>query len=149
MSAGGGDSLELMARLAEAHQACTRLQRFTDEHYGVFQSDDDGKILEVIDSREALIASLSDIEAQVETILDAEYRGGKALPPDAEALRLSIRTLLSDISAKDLEIMKLLSGRMQTYRNETLKARSRKNLFAYMQVAESIPASGDSFDISK
>ena len=62
-----------------------------------------------------------------------EYGSGESLPPDVDEIRGSIRTVLGDISAKDMEIMKIISGRMQLY--ETLKARNKKNISAYMRTA--------------
>ena len=97
-----------------------------------------------------MIEALIDIEYRTDAILNEvkEYDSGKTLPPDIDDIRKSIRSILSEITKRDIEIMKLVAGKMQKYKTETLKARNKKNLSAYMRTAFS-DEPGDSVDFIK
>jgi hypothetical protein len=150
MSGNSSKQIELRALMEQALATCVELQKYSDDHFEVFLSGDDAKITEVIDNREKMIETLIGIEYKTDIILDdvEEYDYGEALPPDVDELREAVRTVLCDVSAKDMEIMKIISGRMQMYKIETLKARNKKNLSAYMRTTFS-DEPGDSVDFVK
>lgn len=150
MNEGESRRDELRALMEEALQECIRLQTFSEENFDVFMGDDDARILEVINKRECFIESLVSLEYRIDGILNdvEEYGYGESLPPEADEIRQAIRKVLGQISARDMEIMKLISGRMQRYKTETLKARNKKSLTAYMSSAQA-PAPGDSVDYVK
>lgn len=141
---------ELRALMDQALETCVLLHNYSDENFDVFISDDDAKITEVINNREKIIEILIGIEYKTDIILDEvdEYGYGQSLPQDVDEIRASVRAVLSDISVKDMEIMKRVSGRMQMYKIETLKARNKRNLSAYMRTAFS-DEPGDSVDFMK
>ena len=145
MSADDDRLSEQTSLLTEAFRLCILLQNYTEENFDVFTSDNDENIIEVIDKREELIGALADIDCKLDGDLSgaSEYARGKSLPPDLEKLRCSISAVLNAISVRDMQIIKIISGRMQTYRNETLKARSKQNLSAYMRSAGYTEMSGN------
>lgn len=142
---------KLRSLMTEALKLCEQLRDYSNDNFGVIMHDDDEKLLEVLDGRETMIDALAAIENRIDDILeDASNEGGStALPPDAEALRRSLRAVLDDITAQDMEIMKLVGGKMQKYKVETLKARSRQSFAAYIRSVSYGQAAGDSFDLSK
>lgn len=150
MSGDRSTHSELRTLMAQALEICAALLTYSNENFDVFLSEDDEKITDVINSREKMIETLIGIEYRTDIILDEveEYGYGQSLPDDVDVLRQSVRAILSDISAKDMEIMKIIGGRMQMYKNETLKARNKKNLSAYMRTAFSNEP-GDSVDFIK
>lgn len=141
---------ELRDLMEQALSTCIALQNYSDENFNVFLSEDDAEIAEVINNREKMIETLISIEYRTDMILDEvdDYEYGEALPADVDDIRQSVRRILNEISGKDMEIMKLISGRMQMYKIETLKARNKKNLSAYMRSTFS-DEPGDSIDFSK
>ncbi len=140
---------ELRDLMGQALDTCVLLQDYSENNFDVFLSDDDAKITEVINNREKLIEKLISIEYKTDIILDEveEYDFGQSLPQDVDEIRETIRKVLGDVSVKDLEIMKLISSRMQMYKIETLKARNKKSLSAYMKTAFS-DEPGDSVDFT-
>lgn len=150
MSSNSPKHTELRGLMGQALEASVLLQKYTDENFDVFFSDDDARINNVIDNRDRFIQALISIEAQTDAIFAeaAEYACGKALPNDVDEMRRSIRAVLSEISLKDIEIMKRISSRMQLYKTQTLKARNQKNISAYMRAAFS-KEPGDSVDFTK
>jgi hypothetical protein len=141
---------QLLALMSEALGTCILLRDFTIESYEMFQNDDSNDILEIVNKREQIVEKLINLEYQIDIILDEveEYAYGQALPEDVEEMRQSVRAILSEISKKDIEIMNLISRRMQKYKNETLKARNKKNLSAYMKNTF-MQQPGESVDYSK
>jgi hypothetical protein len=141
---------ELRSLMEEALELCVSLQRYSDENFDVFLGDDDEKIIGVVDGRERIVETLVGVEYKIDTILDEadEYGSGEILPPDVDELRRSIRGVLNEISVKDMEIMKIISGKMQLYKAETLKARNKKNISAYMRTSMG-GETGDSVDFLK
>jgi hypothetical protein len=141
---------ELLALMDQALETCFALQKYSEVNFDVFLSEDDAGITEVINNREKMIETLIGIEYKTDIILDEEeeYDYGESLPPEVDAVRQAVRTVLNGISAKDMEIMKIIGGRMQMYKIETLKARNKKNLSAYMKTAFSNEP-GDSVDFTK
>jgi len=141
---------ELRALMEEALRECIRLQTFSEDNFDVFLSDDDAQILEVINKRESYIESLVSLEYRIDGILNdvEEYGYGESLPPEADEIRRSIRKVLDEIAARDIEIMKIISGRMQRYKTETLKARNKKSLAAYISAGQGLMP-GDSVDFVK
>jgi hypothetical protein len=150
MNGGSSKHNELHTLMDQALQISVALQKYSDESFGTFLSEDDEKIAEVISNREKMIETLVGIEYKTDIILDEseEYDYGKALPPDIEKIRRSVRAVLNDVSVKDMEIMKLIGSKMQKYKTETLKARNKKSLSAYMKTAFS-DEPGDSIDLKK
>ncbi|NLA86363.1 MAG: hypothetical protein GX847_03580 [Clostridiales bacterium] len=150
MSGGGVKHSELRTLMELALQTCIALQNYSDENFNVLLKEDDEKIAEVIDNREKIIEALIDIEYKIDIILDEveEYDYGNSLPPDVDELRRSARSVLNEISERDMEVMKHIGSKMQKYKNETLKARNKKNLTAYMRTAFS-DEPGDSVDFKK
>ncbi|MEL4106707.1 hypothetical protein AAFA46_07730 [Oscillospiraceae bacterium WX1] len=140
----------LRTLMAEALDISRTLKAYTDEHYDVFLSGDDEKIVAVVNDREKIIEKLVSIEYQIDDLFENvdAFENGRALPPDAEALRRAARAVLRDVSKKDLDIMKIIGGKMKIYKNETLKARNKKNISAYMKTVLS-EQPGDSVDLSK
>lgn len=136
--------------LRDAFDTCVLLKNYTDEHFSCLCEEDDEEIIEVIENREIIIEKLMDIEHQIDVLLDeaGTADSGLSLPNDIEELQLTIRKMLSEISARDLEFMTIISSKMQEYRNETLKARNKKSLTAYMNAAF-VDEPGDSIDFSK
>jgi hypothetical protein len=134
--------------MEEALKACIMLQNYSDENFEVFLEGDDDQIVEIINNRERFIESLVNLEYKIDIILDEvdDYGSGETLPTDVDEIRRSIRSVLSEISVKDMEIMKLISGKMQMYKIETLKARNKKSLSAYMRSSQ-IEEPGDSIDL--
>jgi hypothetical protein len=126
---------QLLTLMGEALGTCILLRDFTDESYELFLGDDDNNILEAVQKREKIVENLINLKCQIDMILEevAEYANGASLPDDVAELRQSVRSILSEVSKKDIEVMKLISGRMQKYRNETLRARNKKHLSAYMK----------------
>lgn len=147
MRSGSAADRELRSLMDRALQTCVALKNYTNENFDSFFSDDDEKINEIIINREKLIEALIDIENKADTILNdvKEYDSGRSLPPDIDDIRRSVRTILNEISVRDMEIMKLIAGKMQKYKTETLKARNKKSLSAYMRTAFS-DEPGDSVD---
>lgn len=141
---------ELRALMTQALETCIQLQAYTNDNFNIFLSDDDVKITEVIGTREKIVETLIGIEYKIDIILDEvdAYGYGSSLPQDVDEIRQSVRAVLSDVSARDMEIMKSISSRMQMYKIETLKARNKKSLSAYMRTTFSNEA-GDSVDYSK
>lgn len=150
MNTGADMHSQLRALMTEALETCQKLRNYTDDHFNVFLGDNDQKILDTIDEREHIIDRLMSIENQIDLILDEvrEYAKGNALPADIDEIRHSARIVLGDIKAKDMEIMKIISSKMQTLKTETLKVRNKKKLSAYMKAsfAEDL---GDSVNLSK
>jgi hypothetical protein len=140
----------LQSLMAEALETCQLLQVFSDDNFQVFFSDDDDKILDVIARREEIIEKLLGIENNVDLLLEeaGEYKNGRALPEDIEEIRRSVRQVLNDVSARDIEIMKIISSKMHVYKTETLKARNKKNISAYMKASFGSQP-GDSVDFTK
>lgn len=125
---------DLMRLMHQAYELCRQLQQCYTEVTEDISDIDDNKIVLFVDSREKVIEELIAVEYRIDLLLD-EVEGstaGQSLPPEAEGIRQSIRNMLHDISARDLEIMKIISSKMQTYKTETLKARNKKNLSAYI-----------------
>lgn len=150
MSGNSSKDRDLRALMEQALQTSVALQEYTDESFNTFLGDDDEKINEVISNREKLIETLIGIEYKTDIILNEaeEYDFGESLPADVEEIRRSVRTVLNEISARDIKIMQLIAGKMQMYKNETLKARNRKSLSAYMRTAFS-DETGDSIDFKR
>ena len=150
MSSNIAKHAELRELMDQALETCVFLQNYSDDNFNVFLSDNDAKITEVINSREKLIDKLIGIEYKTDIILEEvdDYAYGQSLPLDIDEIRESIHTVLSNVSAKDMEIMKIISSRMQMYKIETLKARNKRNLSAYMRTTFSNEP-GDSVDFMK
>jgi hypothetical protein len=150
MTAEADKHVKLRTLMATALETCLQLKALTEDSHQVFLGDDDEKILNVLDRREEIIQRLIGIEKQIDLIFNeaAEYDGGRRLPEDVDQLRQSARRVLDDISTGDMEIMKLVSSRMQAYKTETLKARNRKNISAYIRTPYA-EQSGESVNLIK
>lgn len=141
---------ELRALMDQALQICVALQNYSNESFDSLLSGNDEKINEVISNREKMIEALIGIEYRTDNIRNEakEYDLGDSLPADIDDIRRSVRKILDEVSARDMEIMKLIAGKMQKYKIETLKARNKKSLSAYMRTAFS-DETGDSIDFKK
>lgn len=150
MNGDGSRHAELHSLMTQALETCVTLKNYSDENFNTFLGEDDEKIVEVINNREKMIETLIGIEYKIDNILDEveAYDYGKSLPPDVDEIRRSVRTVLNEISAKDMEAMQHISGKMQMYKIETLKARNKKNISAYMRAAFS-DRPGDSVDFTE
>lgn len=150
MNAGAARHDELRALMASALETCLQLKAFSEDNHQVFLGDDDEQILNAVDRREEIIQRLIGIENKIGLIFEEvdDYNGGRCLPEDVDQLRQSVRRVLDDISTGDTEIMKLVSTRMQAYKTETLKARNRKNISAYIRTPYS-EQSGESVNLIK
>ncbi|NLT13238.1 MAG: hypothetical protein GXY05_02740 [Clostridiales bacterium] len=150
MSGNSPVGRELRILMDQALQTSVALQNYTNENFDSFFGEDDEKINELINSREKMIETLIGIEYRIDSILNEakEYDFGTSLPADIDDIRRSVRKTLDEVSARDMEIMKLIAGKMQKYKTETLKARNKKNLSAYMRTAFS-DETGDSVDFKK
>lgn len=152
MNASENNLDELLLLMNQALETCVQLRKYSDENYNVFQHDDDEKIFEVINNREKIIESLFEIEYKIDALLDegAESAHASSISDKVHELRLSIREILNDVAARDMEIMQAISGKMQLYKNEILKARNKKNLAAYMRnSAIEAYGDGDNVDVLK
>jgi hypothetical protein len=150
MTIAGQQDEKLRCLLEDALTQCTRLQQYTDDNYDIFSGSEAAKIVEALDNREKIIDCLVTIEYTMDQLYDEapQFEKGRRLPPDLEALRMTVRAKLAVISAKDMEIAALISGKMQKYKNLTLKARNMKNLTAYMN-SELDGLLGENIDFSK
>lgn len=126
---------ELLSLMEEAKSVCIMLQNYSEEKLNAFSDEDDLKIVDAIKKRELIINKLIDLEYRIDLILDEneEYAYGNSLPPEIEEIRQSIRKVLNVITDIDLKAMQLVSSKMQKYKDETLKARNKKNLSAYIK----------------
>lgn len=142
--------VQLRSLMEEMLSACVVLEQFTNENCDVFLSDDDKKIMEVIQKREEIVNTLIDLECRIDLVLheDNECAYGKNPPLETDEIKKTIRSVLSAVSDMDMEAMKTLGSKMQKYRNETIKARNRKHLSAYIRssAAEQL---GNSYDYKK
>lgn len=146
------DSVDSKLRLymGEALKTCVMLLNHTEKYFCSFSSADDEKIIETINEREQIINILINIENKVDFILDENinFAFGENLPADIDDIRKTIRSILLTVSNRDMEAMNLISSKMVYYRDETIKARNRKHLSAYIRSGVSI-ASGSSYDLKK
>lgn len=126
---------QLLSLMREALNTCMLLQRFSKENISVFSGEDDEKIVKVIKERESIINILINLEYKIDLILDDvdEYACGNDLPAEIDEIRQTIRPVLSTVIELDLRAMQLLSGKMQKYKDETLKVRNKKHLSAYIK----------------
>lgn len=140
----------LLLLMEQALDVCTALRDYSNENFEVFCSDNDELIIEVINKREKMIETLITIENKTDQIFEVmeEFDNGASLSEDIEAVRQKVKNILSDVSTKDIEIMKNISSRMQLYKNETLKARNKKKLSAYMKTTF-VDELGESINFSK
>jgi hypothetical protein len=141
---------QLLSLMQEALDTCTLLRVFSEENFQVYLDDDDDKIIEIINERDKIIDSLIHLEYKIDLMLEEmdEYEYGEALPCDIEELRQSSRSALDSVSQKDMEAMQLVSGKMQKYKDKTLKARSMKKISAYKRAAFCLPL-GNNIDYKK
>lgn len=141
---------KLLFYMEEALKTCVILLNHTEKNFCTFSSNDDGKIIETINEREQIINILINLENKVDVILDENinFAFGENLPADIDDIRKTIRSVLFTVSNRDLEAMNLISSKMQYYRDETIKARNRKHLSAYIRSGVSL-AAGNSYDLKK
>jgi len=125
----------LLDLLQEAYRVCRELYDLTLNRLGVLNGDSDEAIIAFIDSREVLINKLVALEYRVYMIFDNydAYENGRLLPGEIEAERLKTRRLVNAITELDLEVIKLLSVKVQAYKDKTLKIRNRKHISAYLK----------------
>lgn len=141
---------QLLSLMEEALRVCMVLQSFTEKKTDIFSGDDDKKIFKVIEDRELIINSLINLEYKIDLILDEvdEYAYGCALPPDIDGVRLAVRKVLGTVIDMDLKAMRLLGSKIQNYKDQTLKARNRKHISAYIKTGLGV-SPYSSYDIKK
>jgi len=141
---------QLLSLMEEALEVCIALQNFSKQKFPFSSDDDDHIIIEAIEDRESIINVLINLEYRIDLILDEvdEYDSGDALPVEVEKVRQTILTVLSSVSAMDTKAMTLVSSKMQSYRDETLTARNKKHISAYITTGLETPASS-SYDFKK
>lgn len=129
------DHSRLLGLMAETFRICTELEQFTRENFLLLQDEDDRKIIWMIQEREKYINALLQLEYKIDLLFDEvdAYEYGDCLPPEADRLQQSSRAVLHSISELDMQAMKLVSTRLQEYRDKTVKARNRKHLSAYIK----------------
>ncbi len=142
----------LLKLLKEARCQCAELSRITAEKYQALETGgyDDESIYEMINARETIINRLVSIENAISQLLDANeaYEGGRCLPYEAETERQHIRRLISQITELDLQFIKVLSDKVQGYKDQTLIIRNKKQISAYLK--SSIPfAEGSTLDLNE
>ena len=135
----GQDHSRLLGLMEETLRICSDLEQFTRENFSLLQGEDDKSIIRMIREREVYISALIQMEYRIDLLFDEvdAYEYGDCLPPEADRLRQSVRTTLHTVSELDLEVMKLISSRLQEYRDATIKARNRKHLSAYIRTGAS------------
>ena len=135
--------------LENAYAICLALRDYSKENLHVLENGDDDAIQYSIQEREKYISALSEIESEIDAIIDdgSDRALGAMLEPEDEKLRRSIRTLLDEVETLDIGAMTLVSKKMHEYRMETMKARNRKHLSSYFQ--EEIAESNGGFDFMK
>lgn len=141
---------QLFSLMEKAYKTCIDLDNYTRNNLHVFQGDNDDLILELIQKRENYIRDLTDIEYEIDCIFEEvdDYKNGDNLPSEIAEMRSSIRTILNRVSAMDLEAMEFISGKMQEYKMQTMKARSKKHLSAYFRSGASAEP-GNNVDCKK
>lgn len=134
----------------EALRVCEQLLHFSEEARAVFLGEDERAILRAIEARETIIDRLIGLEYRIDLVLDAndEYACGGALPEEAESARLKARDILGAVMGMDVRAMRHVRLRMQKDKDETLKARNKKHLSAYIR-ASAAPCSRGSYDYIK
>ncbi len=128
--------------LDDAYKTCIELRDFTKNNFYVFEGDDDDKIVEFVQERQKYLDTLAKTEYEFDRILeDAEkLESVKDLPSEMEDIRRSIRSVLDEIEAFDFEAIKRVSGKMQEYKVQTMKARNQKHLSSYFMSDDSTQA---------
>ncbi|HBR08672.1 MAG TPA: hypothetical protein DD735_07240 [Clostridiales bacterium] len=124
---------ELIAALKEMLKAGGALFRFTRDQYGVLTGDDESGIMEALGEREQIIAVLMNLDNKIDSLLEEAGLRRDALPPDAEALRLDIRSALGAVTEIDIAVITHISGRLQKYKDLTIKARNQRHISAYLK----------------
>ena len=126
---------QLVSHMEQALKACLMLQDFSEEKMSTFSDGSDQEIIQLIQDRERIINILISLEYKIDLILDAvdEYAYGDDLPSEIDQIRQAIRKVLSGVTELDMKAMHLVGGRVQKYKDETLKARNLKHLSAYIK----------------
>ncbi len=128
----------LLPLLSEALRLCRLLLAFSEEQLTDLDTREDEAILSAIEGRAAILSGLMELEEEIKPLLDRT--GQAAPPPEADRIRREIRSVLRRVSDIDARAMGAVSGKMRAYREETLKARSRKHLSAYMSAGQGGPS---------
>lgn len=141
---------ELLSLMDEARRVCLTLHRFTEENQNVFSGEDEQRFLSVIKDREAIIDELTNLEYRIDLIREetGKHVPGGTAPHEVEEARQSIRKILDSVMAMDMKAMQEIGFKMQKYKDETLKARNKKHLSAYIKTNYLTP-SGSSYDYKK
>ncbi len=143
---------DLLKMLKEARCQCDELYRITADKCRALEAGgfDDESMDEMINAREIIINRLVLIENAISQMLDTNeaYEGGRHLPYAAESERRQIRRLISQITELDLQLIKILSEKVQSYKDQTLIIRNKKQISAYLK--SSIPfAEGPDTELGK
>jgi len=126
---------QLLSYMNEVLNVCVMLKEYTEHNQNIFSGNDDNAILKIIKNRELYIDKLVSLEYKIDMIFEEvdEYEYGNALPHDSELVFNRIRNLLKNIMDMDMKAMASVGLKMQKYKDETLKARNKKHLSAYIK----------------
>lgn len=123
----------LLSLLRETLAVSERLKRFTRQRQDVLSGGDEKKILETLREREKIIDELTNPEYEIERLLDTLGLDLGSLPPEAEALRLAIRSELSAVTETDVSAINVMRGHLQEYKDLTIRLRNKKHVSAYLK----------------
>ena len=137
----------LLSMFKEAHRVCCELYELTLRNISRLQEGTDDDIVKFIHNRELVINKLVVIEYNIYLVLENidEYENGRYLPPEIETERLRTRQLIGAISELDQQAIEAVSGRVQSYKEKTLKTRNNKNISAYLKTSMTV-ATGSSIN---
>ena len=126
---------KLLAVIEEAFPLCIRLRDYSQENMNHFESSSDEEIIQAIGARESYINQLLNLECQFNQIIEEAGVTPHNLPRQVADAREDVRAVLKEIAQVDNSAITVLSGKIQTYKNDALKASSKKQLSAYLQAS--------------
>ncbi|MPL97405.1 hypothetical protein SDC9_43596 [bioreactor metagenome] len=135
MNSNERSQAQLLSYMNEVLNVCVMLKEYTQYNQNIFIGNDDKEILKVINKRESYIDKLVSLEYKIDTIFEEvdEYEYGDVLPHDSELIFSNIRNILKTVMDLDMKAMENIGFKMQKYKDETLKARNKKHLSAYVK----------------
>ncbi len=139
----------LLSMFKEAHRVCCELYELTLRNISILHEGTDDDIVMFIHNREVIINKLVVIEYNIYLILENidEYENGRRLPPEIDAEKARVRQLIAAISELDQQAIEAVSGRVQSYKEKTLKTRNSKNISAYLKTSL-VTATGSSINVT-
>jgi len=137
----------LVSLFADALRASEKLLSFSQQKHSVFTSADDDAITEALKEREGYINALTSLENDIDLVLDEDDPSYSSLPPEAEKIRSSIRSVLCKVTELDTEAINTLSGNLQKYKDYTIRARNKKHISAYIRTSV-VNSSGSNLNLA-